>query len=230
MNQSKLARLSGFVYLVLICTGIFGLAYVPSSLIVWDNPAKTVTNIHNADLLFRLGILSEIMCFICFLLLPLLLYRLLSSVSKNAAVLMVAFAVVSIPVSLLNLTNKINILSLLSSNEFLKLGVTPELSERVMYLLTSFNNGTLIANIFWGIWLFPLGYLVIKSSFIPKIIGLFLMLGCFGYITEFVMRFIFSMNEIPWFVNMPSALGEFGICLWLLIFGVKERIENDENS
>jgi len=81
----------------------------------------------------------------------------------------------------------------------------------------------MVSNIFWGAWLFPFGYLVFKSNFLPKFLGVFLMVGCFGYLAEFIARFLFSFIETPWYVSMPSSIGEFGICLYLLIFGVKEK-------
>ena len=80
-----------------------------------------------------------------------------------------------------------------------------------------------MSNIFWGAWLFPFGYLVFKSNFLPKFLGVFLMVGCFGYLAEFIAIFLFSFIETPWYVSMPSSIGEFGICLYLLIFGVKEK-------
>jgi hypothetical protein len=115
------------------------------------------------------------------------------------------------------------VLLLLSGAEYLNKIPEEQLHAQVMYLLAAFNNGTMVFNIFWGAWLCPLGYLVFKSNFVPKILGVFLMIGCFGYIIEFVARFLFSLTEIPWYVSMPSSLGEFGICLWLLIVGINQN-------
>ena len=223
MAPKNLARTAGLTYLILILTGIFGIIYVPSELVVWDNPATTAANIQASEFLFRLGVVSEIICFIAFIALPLLLYALLNAVNKSMAVLMVIFALVSIPITFINIINKIDILLLLSGAEYLDYFPQEHLHAQVMYLLASFNNGTMVSNIFWGAWLFPLGYLVIKSNFLPKVLGVFLIVGCFGYIAEFVARFLFSMAEIPWYVGLPSIIGEFGICLWLLIFGVRDK-------
>jgi hypothetical protein len=222
-SKKLLARISGLTYLILIITGIFGLVYIPSTLIVWSSPDVTASNIKASEFLFRLGILSEIICFLAFILLPLFLYELLKSVSRIASALMVIFALISIPVAFINILNKINVLLLLSGAEYLNKIPQDQLHSQVMYLLASFNNGTMLSNIFWGAWLFPLGYLVFKSNFLPKILGIFLMVGCFGYLIEFVTRFLFSVTEIPWYVSLPSSIGEFGICLWLLIFGVKKE-------
>jgi len=223
LSRNALARLSGFTYLILILTGIFGLLYVPSTLIVWNNPVVTVSNIKASEFLFRLGIFSEIICFITFIFLPLFLYQILKSINKIAAFLMVLLSLMSVPVTLINILNKINVLLLLSGAEYLDKIPVEQLQAQVMYLLASFNNGTMLANIFWGAWLFPLGYLIFKSNFIPKILGILLMVGCFGYLFEFIARFLFSFTEIPWYVSMPSSLGEFGICFWLLVIGAKEK-------
>ncbi|MES2676249.1 MAG: DUF4386 domain-containing protein [Pseudomonadota bacterium] len=232
MSKKTLARVSGFTYLILILTGVFGLVYVPSAIIVWSSPDITVANIKSSEFLFRLGILSQIICFIAFIMLPLFLYELLKSVGKTAATLMVVFALISIPITFVNILNKINVLLLLSGVEYLNKIPQEQLHAQVMYLLASFNNGNMVSNIFWGAWLFPLGYLVFKSHFLPKILGIFLMIGCFGYLVEFLARFLFSLTEIPWYVSMPSSIGEFGICLWLLVFGINEKkfMNNDFSS
>jgi len=222
-SRNVLARLSGFTYLILILTGIFGLVYVPSLLIDWSNPAVTVSNIKSSEFLFRLAIFSEIVCFLTFIILPLLLYKLLNSVSKTAAFLMALFSLISAPITFINILNKVNVLLLLSGAEYLNGIPQEQLFAQVMYLLAAFNNGTMLSNIFWGAWLFPLGYLVFKSEFFPKTLGVLLMIGCCGYLIEFIARFLFKITEIPWYVSMPSSLGEFGICLWLIIMGIKEN-------
>jgi hypothetical protein len=223
LPKKTLSRIAGLTYLILILTGVFGLVYVPSSLIVWNNPETTVANIKASEFLFRLGIMSEIVCFLVFIVLPLVLYELLKSVNKTVAAFMVVLSLICIPMAFVNILNKVNVLLLLSGADYLSKIPLEQLHAQVMYLLASFNNGTMVANIFWGGWLLPFGYLVYKSKFLPKILGIFLMVGCFGYLTEFVARFLFSVTEIPWYVSMPSSLGEFGICLWLLIIGATER-------
>lgn len=223
--KQTLARICGLTYLMLIITGVFGLVYVPSTLIVWENPDLTVANIKGAELLFRLGILSQILCFLAFIALPLLLYELLKSVGRMPAVMMVLLALICIPMAFANIEKKVDVLLLLSGEPYLSTIPPAQLHAQVMYLLASFNNGTMVANIFWGAWLFPFGYLVFKSNFLPKFLGGALMLGGFGYLAEFVARFLFAFAEIPWYVSLPSSIGEFGICLWLLIMGVNEKLK-----
>ena len=226
LSKNQLARISGLIYLVLILTGIFGIVYVPSSLIVWTSPETTVSNIIGSEFLFRLGIFSEIICFLTFIALPLFLYQLLKTVNRTAATLMVTLALISVPLTFSNILNKINVLLLLSGEKYLEAIPQDQLHAQVMYLLAAFNNGTMLSNIFWGAWLLPFGYLVFKSNFLPKILGVFLMIGCFGYIIEFICTFLFSFTEIPWYISAPGTVGEFGICIWLIIFGAKNKIYN----
>jgi hypothetical protein len=221
MNASNLARVAGLVYLVLIISGIFGLVYMPATLIDWSNPATTVAQIKDQEMFFRLGVMADVICFVCFIFLPLVLYKLLAWVSQEAAILMVVFALISIPLTLVNMVKLVDVLTLLSGHSYLAAINGAELHAQVMYLLVSFNNSTLIANIFWGAWLFPFGYLVMKSGILPWVLGLLLILGGLGYLTEFIMKFMFSQESVPYWIGLPGTIGEFGICLWLLIMGAR---------
>jgi hypothetical protein len=222
--QKRTARVAGFLYLIVVLTGMFSLLYVPSKLIVWSNAAETFNNIVASETLFRLGIFAGIICYTAFLLLPFVLYTLLNAVNKTHAVAMVILAVISVPISLVNLLNKFAVLTLISKADYLKHLNTGELQSQVLLNLEHYNNGIDLASIFWGLWLFPFGYLVFKSGFLPKILGIFLMAGCFGYLIKFTGSFLFpgySALGISSYISLPSAIGEIGICLWLLIVGIR---------
>jgi hypothetical protein len=224
MNK-KIARTAGLLYLVVVVTGIFSLAYVPSQIIVPGDASATGSNIAASESLFRLGIVAGFICYTAFLLLPFALYKLLSPVGKNVAVLMVAFAVVSVPISFVNLFNKLDVLSLLSGADYLQAFTTEQLHAQVMLSLDAYRNGILVSQIFWGLWLFPFGYLVFKSGFLPRVLGILLMAGCFGYLIDVFGRALFpgySETAIASFVTLPAAFGEIGTCLWLLIVGARE--------
>ena len=222
---NKTARLAGLIYLILVISGIINLMYIPSQLIVWGNSSKTFENIINSELLFRLGIVSGIITFLTFLLLPLVLYKLLNKVSKVHAKLMVIFALVSIPISFINILNKIYVLSLIDKEEYLQNMGETELQTQVMLHLDYYNNGIEISQIFWGLWLLPFGYLVYKSGFLPKFLGILLMAGCFGYLITFFGGFLYSnfyKTIFSTIVGIPASVGEIGICLWLLIMGTNK--------
>jgi hypothetical protein len=225
-SNKKIARMAGLLYLVVVLTGIFSLAYVPSKLIVWDNPSTTFQNIVSSESLFRFGIASGLICYTFFLFLPVVLHKLLKPVNENYAKLMVLLAVVSVPISFMNIQNKFTVLSLVSSAEYLKVFSTDQLESHLIFYLHQYNDGILIVSIFWGLWLFPLGYLIFKSGFLPKILGILLMLGCLGYLINFLGHTLianYSKMGISSYLRLPASLGEIGTCLWLLIIGTKGK-------
>ena len=224
--NKKLARITGLLYLGVVLTGIFSLMYVPSKLIVEDNASLTFQNITSQESLFRLWIVSGLLCYTFFLFLPLVLYKLLKPVNENYAKLMVLLAVISVPIFFLNAQNLFNVLSLVSSaNSYLGFSVE-QIQSQVMLYLNQYDNGLRIVHIFSGLWLFPFGYLVFKSGFLPKFLGILLMLGCFGYLINFLGNTLISNYSeigIASYIQLPASLGEIGICFWLLIMGVKEN-------
>jgi len=229
-THNKNARLAGLLYLVVVLCGIFSLAYVPSQIIDWDDAARTYANIQESETLFRLGIVAGIVCYAAFLLLPLALYQLLHVVNRPYAVAMVALATASVPFSLFNLMYKVNVLTLVNDT-----GYFTELTARqaeVLLNLNYYNNGIQVISIFWGLWLLPFGYLVFKSGFLPKFLGIMLMLGCVGYLINFSGGFLFSNYGdlgIGKYVSLPATIGEIGSCLWLLIMGARKsfRVKNE---
>lgn len=224
-SPNKTARLAGALYLIVVLTGMFALLYVPSTLIVWTDAQATFNNLQASETLFRFGIYSGILCYTAFLLLPLVLYRLLAHINKTHAVAMVALALTSVPISLFNLTHKLAVLTLISKPEYFP---ATDLPKQVLLQLEYYNNGIDVAAVFWGLWLLPFGYLVFKSGMLPKILGIFLMAGCFGYIINITGGLLYpgySELGISGIISLPSALGEIGTCLWLLIAGVRTKKE-----
>lgn len=225
-SNKETARTAGVLYLIVVLTGILSLGYVPSQINVQGDAATTLGNIAASATLFRVGIVASLVCYTAFAVLPLVLYKLLGPVSKAAAVLMVAFAVISVPIAVVNVVHKLDVLSLVSGAGYLRAFTTDQLHARVMLSLDSYSSGILVTKIFWGLWLFPFGYLVFKSGILPRILGVLLMLGCVGYLIDFAGHvFVPSYLDtvIQSVVTLPSFLGEVGICLWMLIMGAKER-------
>lgn len=222
-TNNTTARTAGLLYLIVVLTGIFSLAYVPSQITVGGDAAATVGNILASESLFRLGIVAGLVCYTAFLLLPLVLYKLLSPVGKNTAMLMVAFAVVQTPIAFVNLFNKLDILSLLGGADSLQAFTSGQLHAEVLLTLAAYSNGMLASEIFMGLWLLPFGYLVFKSGFLPRILGVLLMMGCFCYLIDFAGNMLFPGYPdtfIASYVTLPAALGEIGTTLWLLVFGI----------
>lgn len=223
-SNRKTARTAGLLYLIVVVTGIFSLMYVPSQLIVWRDAAATVSNIAASESLFRWGIAAGFLCYTAFLVLPFVLFKLLSPAGRNSAVLMVAFVVVSVPISFMSLIKKLDVLSLLHGNGYLEALTGERLNAEVMLSLETSRNGMFGAQIFWGLWLLPFGYLVFKSGILPRVLGVLLMIGCFGYLIGFFGRLLidaYATMPIAKLVTLPGSAGEIGICLWLLIVGAR---------
>jgi len=220
------ARLAGLLYLIFIFCGFFYLRYVPTHLVVHDDAATTFGNITAHQTLFRLGILIEIFADLLFLFLVLVFYRLLNKVNNTHAVVMVLLVAFSIVTSFIGLQHKLAVLSLINNASYLHAFAPDNLKAQVMLQLNLYNNGNLTGQVFWGLWLFPLGYLTYQSGFLPKIIGVMLMVGCFGYLANFTATLLYanySDTLLPNYVTLPASLGELSICLWLLIMGVKAK-------
>ncbi|BDU20005.1 DUF4386 domain-containing protein [Dyella sp. GSA-30] len=224
-HESKLARLAGLLYLIVVIAGVFRLVYVPSHILVSDDMHATINRIAASELLFRAGIASALVEQVAFLLLPLALFYLLQSVSKPIAVLMTAFVAVSVPIALAGLGHQLDVLDLLS--DVRKQPFAPgQLELLVKQSFDAYDNQLRITELFWGLWLLPFGYLVFKSGLLPRILGIFLMLGCFSYVVEVFGSILFaqySSTAIAHYIRMPAAVGEIGTCFWLLLFGARRR-------
>lgn len=211
-----IARLAGFLYLLVVPLGIFGSLYVPSRLIVSGDAATTADNLMASESLFRLGIVSDLLAPLVLILVVLLLYKLLKSVNKTMGLLMVSFVLVGASISILNKLNQFAALQLLSGADYLKVFTTEQLQALALLFLRLHDRGGTIAFIFWGLWLFPLGFLVFNSGFFPRMLGVLLMIACFGYvINSFAILLSYTVN-----VGMFAALAEVLFILWLLIKGI----------
>lgn len=225
-DTAKTARIAGLLYLIVVAAGIFSLAHVPSVIEKSDDPATVVAAIREHETLFRLGIAAAFACYTAFLILPLALYRLLAPYGRTAAVLMVALAAASVPMSFGNLIHRVDVLSLLGEEPALRGLAVEQVNLQVTLALESYWNGIFVSKILWGLWLLPFGWLVVRSAAIPRILGILLMAGCFGYLIAFFGRLLVpGYAELPYigYVSMPATLGEIGSCLWLLVMGARER-------
>ncbi len=210
------ARIAGFLYLLLVPLGFFGM-YSASTLVVPGDAATTANNILASEPLFRVGIVSALLVQVVNIFVVLALYKLLAPVNRNMALLMVIFILLGVPIAMLNELNHFAVLLLLSGTN--NLAFTPnQLQSMVPFLLDLHAYGISIAGIFWGLWLFPMGYLVFKSGFLPRILGVLLMIGCFGYLIDSFAAFLLPNLHIQ--IAMFTFWGEVLLPLWLLIKGV----------
>jgi uncharacterized protein DUF4386 len=210
------ARVAGLLYLIMVPLGFFGYMYVPS-LIVPGDAAATASNILASESLFRLSIVSALTVQIVNIVLVLVLYKLLKPVSQNHALLMVVFLLIGTPIAMFDQVNLLAVLHLLSGAGHLTGFTTDQLYAQMTLFLVLHRQGAYIAGIFFGLWLFPMGYMVFKSGFLPRILGILLIVGSFGYLIDSFAIFLFpNFKEIVLF----TFWGEILFPLWLLIKGV----------
>lgn len=218
----KAARVAGAVYLSMVLTAPFSLIYVPSKLIVSGNATATAENILAHETMFRLSIFGDLVGQVIFICLAIALYRLLSGVNKTWAGLMVAFVLVSAAVGFLNTLNNIAALVLFRGGEFLIVFDKPQRDALGMLFIRLHNQGIFIDEIFWGLWLFPFGLLVFRSGFLPRFLGVWLMINCFGYVVLSATALFFpDYYQAAFRYSQPVLFGELVIMLWLLIKGAK---------
>ena len=219
---NKAARIAGAVYLSMVLTAPFSLIYVPGKLIVRGNAAATAENILAHETMFRLSILGDLVGQVIFICLAIALYRLLSGVNKAWASLMVAFVLVSAAVGFLNTLNNIAALLLFRGGEFLTVFDKAQRDALGMLFIRLHSQGIFIDEIFWGLWLFPFGLLVFRSGFLPRFLGVWLMINCFGYLVLSMTALFFpAYNDKLFLYLQPVFFGELAIMLYLLIKGAK---------
>ena len=216
-SANRTARVAGLLYLLVFPFAFFSLS-VRDRLIVYGDAAATASNIMASEGLFRSGIVAWILSQTIFIFLLLALFKLLKSVNANVALHMVVLLLVGIPIALVNELNQFAALLLLSGADYLTPVTADQLHAQVMFHLDLHKYGIYIAQIFWGLWLLPFGYLVFKSGFLPRILGVLLMVGCLGHLTDVVAALVFSNGEVT--VSQFTSIGEFLFPLWLVVKGV----------
>jgi hypothetical protein len=146
-------------------------------------------------------------------------------VDRRVASLMVILVLVSVPMAMINTLNLAAPLILSSDAAFLSAFARPQLDALSMTFLNLRSHGVSTVSIFWGLWLFPFGLLVYRSRFIPRILGVFLMAGCFAYLIDSFTALLLPAYApmVSQFTVIPLAIGEFAMIFWLLIKGVREQ-------
>ncbi len=213
--EHKTARLAGILYLSLIPLGVFGIIYVPSGLIVPENITTTISNIIENETLFRWSIISALVVQLVNIILVLLLFKVFKHTNKAMAALMVIFSLLAVPIAFLNEINNLAVLHLLDQSS--------ESQQLISVFLNLHQQGIIIAQVFWGLWLFPLGYLVYQSGYMPKFIGILLIIGCVGYVVDSFTLILLPQFKIAF--SEFTFLGEVIFPLWLLIKGIKKQQE-----
>jgi len=227
-STSKKARVAGFLYLLLVIAAPVRLLYIPSTLFVQGNAPATASNIAAHELLFRLGIASDLFCGTILIFLVLALYRLLKGVNQNHAVLMVILGgVLPAAIDFFNVLNDAAALILVRGADFLSVFEKPQRDALVTLFLRLHHQEIVAAEILWGLWLFPLAILVYRSRFLPRFLGVWLILNGFAYLAaSFAGLLLPQYEDVVSKFALPAQLGEIATMLWLLIMGAKVQTVN----
>ena len=215
--------MAGFLYFIYIVIHISANVIGRSKLIVFGDAAATAQKIMASEWQFRIGFMSDLLSAVLFLLTAWALYVLLKPVNKNLALLFLLLNLGGVAIQCFSDLNLYASLLLLSGADYLKVFQADQLQALAMLFLYLYKNGFMIAQIFYGAWLFPLGYLVFKSGFLPRILGIVLMIHCVAWLMTFLQSFLFPGYEAITYLSYPLGfIAEFGLTLWLLIKGVKD--------
>ena len=220
-SPKKTARLAACIFLGIFFLGMSTELFIRPGLLVPGDTAATVKNIAASESFFRLSLVSDLVRQVLLMALPLVLYKLLKPVNKTIAALMVIFALVGVPISMLNELNHFAVLLLSSGASYTAAFKADQLNALVMFFLELRKYGTYIPQVL-SFWVLLLGYLVFKSGFLPRILGILLMLGGLCYTVSAILFFLFP-NFDTMILGLFAFIGEALFYLWLLIKGVKDQ-------
>ena len=216
----RIARIAGFLILVITVFAPFSMMYVPSTLVVPGDAATTANNILASEGLFRAGIISDSSVFLIEIVVTVLLYVLLKPVSKTLS-LVAAFARLAMTVVQgINLLNHFFVLLLLSGAGYLTVFASDQLHALVLLFLNAHEYVALIWGLFFGLHLLVLGYLVYKSGYLPRIVGGLLAVASACYLTQDFGNILLPQYKAIFATIGLISIVEIALPLWLLIKGV----------
>jgi len=220
----KLSRIAAFWYLLLTVTGAFVLIYLPAKFDVPGDAAATLANIMASPALYRLGIVIGVISLIGFLFAGMSLYALFKAVDQAKAAVMAVLVIVCVPIGFVTSLFRLVALLLGSGAAYLKAFTPAQLQSLAMIFLDMDKQGEIISRVFWGLWLLPLGIMVIKSGFFPKILGVLQVIACFGYLASFLVGMLFpGSGGIIQTIITVMLLGEMPFIFWLIIMGARVK-------
>ena len=224
-DTSRNARVAGFLYLLLAIAGPLRLMYIPQTLFVHGNAAATTRNIVAHETLFRLGIVSDLFCGTIIIFITLALYRLFKGVDQYLAVRVVILGgVLPAALDFFIVLNDSAALILARGADFLSVFDKPQRDALAMLFLRLHDQEILAAEIFWGLWLFPMGILTYRSRFLPRFLGVWLIANGFAYLANSLTGLLLPQYErAVGNFTFPILTGEVAFLLWLLIMGAKEE-------
>jgi hypothetical protein len=216
------ARYAGLLYLLLVIVAPFRLIYIPETLFVAGDPAGTAAMIAAHSTLFKLGILSDLFCGALEIFLVLALYRVFRHVHPRHAVLMVLLSLPTGAINFLNVLNDGAALMLAGGADFLSVFSQAQREALAMLFLRLHDMEVLAVGLFWGLWLFPLAALIIRSRMLPRVLGYWLVANGIAYLAISVTGLFFQQHAaMVGAFALPAQLGEVAFMLWMLVRGAQ---------
>ena len=218
-------RVAGVWYLLLCVIGPLRLMYIPGKLFVHGNAPATVNNIAAHEWLFRFGIVGDLVCAVILIFLTLAFYRLFKGVDQNLAVLVVIFGgVMPALINFVNVVSDAGALMIVRGADFLSVFDKPQRDALAMLFLRLHGHEITAAEILWGLWLFPLAILVYRSRFLPRFLGVWLVINGFAYVLLSFTGLLLPQYEDQLFtISQPALFGELALMLWLVIKGARPQ-------
>jgi hypothetical protein len=222
-------RVAGFWYLLLAVIGPLRLVYIPGKLFVPGNATATANNIAAHEWLFRSGMVADLVGAVIVVLLTLAFYRLFKRVDRHLAVLVVILGgVMPSLLYFVNVTHDVGALMVVRGPDFLSVFDKPQRDALVMLLLRLHDHQNTAAEILWGAWLFPLGILVYRSRFLPRFLGVWLLINGVAYVIMSLTGLLVPQYQGREFMLFqPALFGELALMLWLVIKGATPPAPGD---
>ena len=220
-ERQRTARVAGALYLLMSVTSTFSLGSIPSWSVGATDVSAVVRKIVDAPLQYRLGAVSDLASLVFFVFLVLALFTLLKEVHRTRALAMVALVLVQVPMGFANLLLGLAPLVLQSRASYLSVFSKGQLDALTLVALNARGYGVKSVMVFWGLWLLPFGMLVYRSGFLPRALGVLLLVGCFGHVVVGVTSLLMPSLERTVAPLTALVLGEILVCFWLLFKGAK---------
>ncbi|MBA5686281.1 DUF4386 domain-containing protein [Rugamonas apoptosis] len=221
----KHTRIAGLIYLLVILIAPLRLVYIPGKLFVDGDAVATINNIATHEMLFRFGLVGDLVTAAVSLVLTYTLYRLFKSVDRNAALLMLMLGFMDTPLYFFNALNDMAVLVLAHGADFLSGFDTAQRDGLAMLFLRMHSLMTYASEIFWGLWLFPLALLVYRSGYIPRLVAAWLAINGVAYLAlSFTGLLLPQYNDAVANFAFPCQLGEVAFMLWILVMGARPRV------
>jgi hypothetical protein len=224
----KTARVAGVLYLLFVFAGLFSLMYVPGKLIVRGNASETADRILAHQTLLQTDLAVGLITVVLFVLIALALYQLLKDVNRQYATLMVILILIQLPQSFVSQLLQIGAVELVRGADFLSVIDKPQRETLAMLCLHLNDKSAVLSEFFWGLWLFPLGALVFRSGFLPRFLGIWLILNGVAYVAMCLTGlFLPQYAAVVYKVALPTLFGEVALMVGLLVIGFRPNPQPD---